>query len=111
MERRAKAVHTADQPALDTRHLLELLESRQLMSAGGGEAGVDVALIDSTLPDHQALGAAAQGKVITFDGRRDSAARVLGRLVTWAGTTGNTIRSISILSHGAEGRFRLGNEW
>src|SRR5688500_929934 len=110
MQRRSKAVQTVEEAdAVDTRHLLELLESRKLMSAGSG--GVDVALVDNTLPDYQALGAAAQGKGITSDGRNDSAAKVLGKLVTWAGATGNKIRSISILSHGAEGKFRLGNEW
>src|SRR5262245_26014533 len=95
------------------RHLLEVLESRELLSAGGAEgAGVDVALLDNTLPDFRTLGAAAAaGKVITFDGRNDSAAKVLGKVATWAGATGAKIRSISILSHGELGKFRLGNEW
>ncbi len=90
------------------RHLLELLESRQLMSAGGG---VDVALVDSTLPQYRQLVPAIHGKVIEFDGKNDSAAKVLGKLATWASATGTKINSISILSHGSEGKFRLGNEW
>jgi hypothetical protein len=95
------------------RQFLEHLETRQLLSAG---AGVDVALIDNTLPNFQALLAAAnaggnRSKVVAYYGRSDSAAKVLGKLVAWAGATGNKIRSLSILSHGSGGRFGLGNEF
>ena len=55
------------------RLMFEELESRRLMNAGG----VDVALVDNTLPNYQALIAAAQGKVISYDGLHDSPARVL----------------------------------
>src|SRR5262245_28488129 len=62
-------------------HVLETLEQRQLLSAGG----TDVALIDSTLPDFRALRAAvpAQSKVITYNGRSDSAVKVMRKLAAW----------------------------
>src|SRR4051812_5555489 len=94
-----------------TRDLLETLESRRLMSTSA--SSVDVALIDVSLPNFSTLSSAASknGKVITYDGRNESAAKVLGRVLTWASANRAQIRSLSILSHGSAGRFALGNEW
>src|SRR5205814_6937389 len=50
-------------------------------------------------------------KVITYNGRSDSAAKVMRKLAAWAAANGTKIKSVSLLSHGAAGRFKLGNEW
>src|SRR5437764_7489298 len=86
-------------------HVLESLEQRQLLSGGG----TDVALIDSTLPEFRTLRAAVPvgNKVITYDGHSESAAKVMRKLAAWAAANGTKIRSVSILSHGAAGRFKL----
>src|SRR5438477_6818381 len=71
-------------------HVLETLEQRQLLSGGGS----DVALIDSTLPEYRALRAAvpAGNKVITYNGRSDSAAKVMRKLAAWAAANGTKIK-------------------
>src|SRR5436190_18141340 len=96
-------------PDTFSRELVEQLEPRCMMSASGS----DVALIDSSLPNFNALASAVsdRSKVITYDGRRESAARVLGKLAAWAAATNTQISSLSILSHGSAGRFALGKEW
>jgi len=76
-------------------------------------ASNEVALIDTSLPDYQHLAAAVadQENVILYDGRRDSAAKVLDKLVRWAAATKQQIHTVSILSHGAAGGFQLGKDW
>src|SRR5687768_14393639 len=95
-------------PAMRWSSALERLEERMLCAAH-----VDVALIDTTLPDHAAIVRALHpgGKVFLYDGQTESAEQILSRVTTWAQRTGNRLRSISLMSHGAAGRFALGNEW
>ena len=90
------------------RDLVEELESRRLMSASG-----DVALIDTSLPEFQDLSAAVteRDNVILYDGRSESAAKVLGKLAKWAAATNQQIHNVSILSHGKAGAFQLGRDW
>src|ERR1051325_11373110 len=77
----------------------EALEARYLFAA----AAIDVALIDSSLPDFSALSSSVSDhtKLIAYDGRRDSANKVIGKVAAWAASSGNTIKSIAILSHGS----------
>jgi len=93
-----------------TAELVENLEPRHLMSSGDGAS---VALIDSSLPDFNALSAAVSSgsKVITYDGRKETASRVIAKLTAWAAATNTKIESLSILSHGSQGRFALGNDY
>src|SRR5690242_4833358 len=85
---------------------LERLERRLVMS---GTA--DVVLIDAALPDAAVLERAAQGAtVVMYNGRRDSAAEVIGRVADIA-TGGVKIHSLSILAHGNRGQFALGDQW
>src|SRR5690348_6913591 len=95
--------------ARPTHGWFEELEARYFFSA----ASVDVALIDTSLPNYSALSSAIsdQTRLIAFNGKTDSANKVLGKLAAWAATSGNTIRSVAILSHGSSGRFALGKEW
>src|ERR1051325_9147253 len=88
--------------------ILEPLEQRRVMSAG-----IDVALIDSTLAHEQLLASAMNpgGHVIVYDGRHDSAADVLGKVAEWAEENGAKIGSLSLLAHATSGRFALGNDW
>src|SRR5439155_18109650 len=88
--------------------LLEPLEQRRVMSAG-----VDLALIDGTLPHENLLASAmlSGGHVIVYDGRHDSAADVLNRVTSWAEENGAKIGSLSLLSHASAGRFALGSDW
>src|SRR5881394_4476533 len=88
--------------------MLEPLEQRFVMSAGW-----DVALIDSTLSQQDLLARAMLpgGHVIVYDGQRDSAADVLGKVSQWAEANGAKIGSLSVLSHASAGRFALGNDW
>ncbi|HYO09542.1 MAG TPA: tandem-95 repeat protein, partial [Tepidisphaeraceae bacterium] len=107
----AAAAAAADRLA---QQLVEHLESRRMMSAAPAAAeGSDVALIDSSLPNFNQLSAAVAGRseVIAYDGRRDTAERVLGKIVAWAAATRTKINSLSILSHGSAGRFALGREF
>src|SRR5687768_15888060 len=78
------------------------------MSASG-----DVALIDTSLPNFRDLSGAVADRdnVILYDGRRESAAKVLGKLAKWAASTKQQIHNVSILSHGKAGAFQLGKDW
>lgn len=93
---------------LSDRYVSERLESRRLLSSGW-----DVALIDKSLPGEAILERAMKtgGRVILYDGQTESAHEVLTRVSDWAAQSGGAIRSLSLLSHGASGRFELGNEW
>src|SRR5687768_11979200 len=108
---RSAPAEKIDATVFATKELVENLEPRRMMSAA--HEGVSVALIDSSLPDFNALSAAVSenSKVITYDSRRDTAARVLGKLAAWAAATQTKIESLSILSHGSQGRFALGREY
>jgi hypothetical protein len=72
----------------------------------------DVTLIDASLPDARQLAAAAatSDHVLFYDGTRDRAADVLGRVASLAAEHGKQIRSLSLLSHGAAGQFALGTD-
>ena len=89
--------------------MVEPLEPRLLMAGQGW----DVVLIDRTLPHSDLLVRAVLGgaRVITYDGRRDSADAVLDRVVSLADSSGWRIGSLSILAHGRPGQFMLGNQW
>ncbi|HEV8291537.1 MAG TPA: DUF4347 domain-containing protein, partial [Tepidisphaeraceae bacterium] len=88
--------------------LLEPLEQRRVMSAG-----LDIALIDSTLAHEDLLASAMNpgGHVIVYDGQHDSAADVLKKVTDWANANDAKIGSLSLLSHASAGRFALGNDW
>lgn len=89
--------------------LVEPLEPRLLLAGQGW----DVVLIDRTLPHSDLLVRAvlSGARVITYDGRRDSADAVLGRVVSLSDQSGWRIDSLSILAHGRPGQFMLGNQW
>ncbi len=91
------------------RYVSEPLEQRRLLSSGGW----DIALIDKTLPAEHVLERAmvGGGRVILYDGRRESPHEVLSRVLEWADDSGCKIQSVSLLSHASAGRFALGNEW
>ena len=90
---------------------VEWLEARYLLSAA--PSGWDVALIDRTLPQSRMLINAALGntRVITYDGAHDSPQNVLDRVIQLSDAGGIRIASLSIFSHGAAGRFELGNDF
>jgi hypothetical protein len=90
------------------RDLLETLESRRMLSTFA-----DVALIDTSLPNFNQLSQAVseRSRVILYDGKNEPASKVLGKLVAWAAATKQQIHSVSILSHGAAGKFSLGKDW
>ena len=89
----------------------ERLEPRYLLSVA--PAGWDVALIDRTLPQSQTLINAALGqtRVITYDGAHETPQDVLQRVIQLADHGGLKIASLSLFSHGAPGRFELGNRF
>jgi hypothetical protein len=87
---------------------LEDLESRRMMSA------TDVARdrhVAAEFQRAQPLPFPSRPASITYDGRTESANRVLGKLIAWAASTKQQIHSVSILSHGSAGRFALGKDW
>ncbi len=96
------------QPATrEPRKLLETLEPRVLMSAS-----VDLVLIDAALPEHDTLvDAVAGARVITYDGTRQSAGDVLRQATSVAVEAGRSISTLSIVAHGREGAFALGDGW
>ncbi len=74
---------------------------------------VDVTLIDITLTDYQDLVDAVYEKshIIFYDGDHESAENVLALVVDYSIEKNTTIESLSIMSHGSSGEFKLGNEW
>ncbi|MCP3666901.1 MAG: DUF4347 domain-containing protein, partial [Gammaproteobacteria bacterium] len=78
-----------------------------------GSESIDLILIDTTLVDYQDLAdAAGEGThILLYDGNIESADGVLERAVDYATNNQETIDSISIMSHGLSGEFKLGNEW
>jgi hypothetical protein len=99
---------SAEKPKRARPAKFEFLELRTFLSAGW-----DVTLIDSTVADQAVLRRALVpgGRVILYNGKRDSAAQVLNRVTDWAQETGSTIKSLSLLSDGSPGRFEVGNQW
>ncbi|MGE3778958.1 MAG: DUF2341 domain-containing protein, partial [Pirellulaceae bacterium] len=81
--------------------------------ASPAHTGADVVLLDSQLDDYELLRQAVlpQSQLFVYDGNSDSASSILTRVSAWSEATGTQIASLSILSHGTEGAFELGNEW
>ncbi len=75
--------------------------------------GVDIVLVDRSLMNDQQLAGAAleDAQVIQYDGEKESSETVLGRVVGYATFTDQSIHSLSIMAHGREGAFKLGNTW
>jgi hypothetical protein len=73
----------------------------------------DVVLIDMQLDDASTLidSTTAGSVIFAYDGTQESASSVLHRVANWAASSHNEIHSLSILSHGADGAFELGNQW
>ena len=86
----------------------EALEPRLLLAAGW-----DVVLIDDALPSWDILSASAveADRIIPYDSAAETADDVLSRVIELAEANDTRIDSLCILSHGAPGRFALGNEW
>lgn len=105
------AGETSHLPAdTDTAHVAEAVA---LLSEPNSNAEpLEVVLVSDALPDYQQLTAAAHpnARVIVFDADAESAADVLGRVTQLSKETGRPIESVSILSHGGNGSFRLGTE-
>lgn len=74
---------------------------------------IDVVLLDRGLEASGSLiRAASDGTaVFAWDGGRESASEVLGRVAAWAEENVAAIRSLSILSHGVAGGFQIGSQW
>lgn len=76
------------------------------------EEGIDVILVSDALQDHETLVEAADpdAHVIVYDAERDSAEDVIGKVAQLSEETGMPVDSLSLLSHGGDGSFRIGNE-
>ncbi len=87
--------------------VIEVLEARLLYSAT-----VDVVLVDGALADQEMLEAAAQDAdhYFVYDSTQDSAADIIAEVTLWAEENQQKIDSLSIISHGDDGQFQLGNE-
>lgn len=92
-------------------------EAAALLSDPGSNADTDaesleVVLVSDALPDYQQLVDAAHpnAKVIVYDAGSESAADVLGQVTQLSEEEGRPIDSLSVLSHGGNGNFKLGNE-
>ncbi|MBN2844267.1 MAG: tandem-95 repeat protein, partial [Sedimentisphaerales bacterium] len=86
---------------------IESLEFRQLLSASGW----DVVLLDETLGDSQMLiDSTDADAVVYFNPVSESPLDVLDRVSDLAKSVNESIDSLTILSHGSEGGFILGNE-
>ncbi len=73
---------------------------------------VDVVLIADSLPDPDALAAAADAdaRVIIYDAENDSAEAVVDRVVSLSEDLNRPVGSVTLLSHGDDGGFTMGNE-
>ena len=78
-----------------------------------GSRHVNFALIDDSLQDIDRLIRSLEPytEVYLFDHRQEMPTDVLNAISDWAKTNQTEIDSLSILSHGASGRFVLGNQW
>ncbi|RLC22082.1 MAG: hypothetical protein DRI57_00710 [Deltaproteobacteria bacterium] len=89
-----------------------IADAAALLSAPAGEEvqaeSVEIVLVADSLPDYHKLTAAATPgtRVIVYDAASESVADVIGRITE----LGQPVDSVSILSHGEAGNFRLGNE-
>ncbi len=79
---------------------------------GGTGQGVDVVLISDHAPDYQTLVDAVdpEARVVVYDADSDSLADVIESVRTVSEEAGQQIHSLSILSHGENGTFKIGNE-
>jgi len=93
--------------ALSVGWVFEELEPRLLFSAS-----FDAVLIDGALDDQELLLSAAEGAdlIHVYDSRYQSADEVLAEVVSWADGHNQQLDSLSILSHGRDGAFELGDE-
>ncbi len=75
--------------------------------------GIDIVLVDSMLGGYQHLSdAASEGThVLLYDGEKESCETVLGRVVEYATAADQSINSLSIMDHGRDGAFKLGDSW
>ncbi len=73
---------------------------------------LDIVLVSDNLPDTQALTEAVKpgAKVIVYDANGESAQQVINEVIAVAHQEGREINSLTILSHGGSGFFKLGNE-
>ncbi|QTA82542.1 Uncharacterized protein dnl_49190 [Desulfonema limicola] len=73
---------------------------------------VDIVLVSDSLPEYQTLIDAAKPEslVIVYDADAESAADVINRVTEAAEQSGQTVNSLTILSHGGSGYFNLGKE-
>jgi len=73
---------------------------------------LEVILIADSLPDYQKLAGAAESgaQVIVYNAADESAEEVIARVAQAARESGRPLDSLTLLSHGGEGNFRLGNE-
>ena len=73
---------------------------------------VDVILIADSLPDPDALAAAADAdaRVIIYDAENDSGEDVVNQVVRLSEELGRPVGSVTLLSHGDDGGFTVGNE-
>ncbi len=86
---------------------IEPLEFRQLLSA----SGFDILLVDETLGDSQMLIDSTDADVVVnFDPASETPLDILDRVNDLAESVRVSIDSLTILSHGSEGGFFLGNE-
>lgn len=83
-----------------------------LLSDPGHPETVDVVLIDNTLPDYQILvnAVSPDAHVIVYNGTTDSASDVIAKVSELSKQLNQQIDTVTILSHGGDGNFNLGNE-
>ncbi|QTA93644.1 putative Ig domain-containing protein [Desulfonema magnum] len=97
----------------DTDHIADVAALLTDDAAAEPETeSIEIVLIADNLPDHQALTDAAtpDAHVIVYDAENDSAENVMERVKAISEELGRPVESLSILSHGGEGIFRLGND-
>jgi hypothetical protein len=87
--------------------IIDAFEERLMYSAT-----VDIVLVDGALADQALLKEAANNTdlYLVYDSRTDSAADVIAEITQWAKDNNQKIDSLSIISHGDNGFFELGNE-
>ena len=111
---RSFAVHHLGVESLDDAHVLSSRVASLAFAAEDTAAqDFDIVLVDRTLMDHQLLADAASqdAHVIQYDGDEESSETVLARVVEYATLTDQSVHSLSIMAHGRDGAFKLGNTW
>jgi hypothetical protein len=102
-------------PGKDAIHYAAAAEAAALLAdlpEASSSEPLDIVLVSDNLPDYQELTEAAnpEAVVIIYNGDTESAEEVVKRVTDLSREYDQSVNSLTVLSHGGDGYFNLGNE-